>query len=84
MAASNFTRGEGPLPSDRRTPHPRYFNPQHPRYAQVMACHDAALAAGHSQYLDPITGGHVETAESIWKGRDCCNLGCRHCPYLPR
>ncbi len=84
MSNPKLTRGQGPLPDDRRRPHPGCFNPNHPRYAEIMRRHDAAMAAGQSRYADPISGAQVETAESIWKGRACCNLGCRHCPYLPR
>jgi hypothetical protein len=42
------------------------------------------MAAGQPRYHDPISGQWVETAQTIWNSRECCDLGCRHCPYAPR
>ncbi|MFT4649492.1 MAG: hypothetical protein ACI9X4_002732 [Glaciecola sp.] len=84
MSASKEPRGRGPIPPERCKPHPRYFDPTHPRYDRVMAAHDAAMQAGAARYHDPISGSFVETAKTIWNSRECCDLGCRHCPYTPR
>jgi hypothetical protein len=43
-------------------------------------CHEAACAAGESQYLDPSTGYRVFTAESLLKRGRCC--GCGRCGAL--
>ena len=72
------------MPAENRRPHPSNFSPGHPLFERVMALHDAAMAAGQTHYCDPVSGAMVETAEAIWNGRGCCNLGCRHCPYGPR
>ncbi|MCA9000424.1 MAG: hypothetical protein KDB61_00775 [Planctomycetes bacterium] len=79
-----MSRNHGPIPEDRRRPRPDHFDAQHPLFERVMAAHDAAMAAGQARYLDPISGQWVETAETIWRSRECCDLGCRHCPYGPR
>ncbi|MDF1838420.1 MAG: DUF5522 domain-containing protein [Planctomycetota bacterium] len=84
MGESQGSGGANPLPPAQRKPHPDNFDPRHPLYEKVMARHDAAMAAGQSRYRDPISGAMVETAEAIWNGRGCCNLGCRHCPFGPR
>jgi mycothiol synthase len=44
------------------------------------AAHAAAEAAGEPGYLDPETGLFVLTAAYL-RRRDCCEHGCRHCPY---
>jgi len=45
------------------------------------AAHDAAVIAGESGYLDPVTGLFVFTAEALQARGACCESGCRHCPY---
>ena len=72
------------LPPDRQRPHPARFGPDRAGFAEAMAAHDAAEAAGHPGYLDPRSGLFVMTAQSLWARGSCCDAGCRHCPYLPR
>ena len=38
------------------TPHPQRLSPQHPRFAEIMSRHAAAVAAGEPCYADPATG----------------------------
>ena len=47
----------------------------------VVAAHDAAVAAGEQGYLDPDTGLFVLTAATLRDRGTCCEQGCRHCPY---
>lgn len=63
-------------------PHPDRLSPLHPRRAEILAAHDAALAAGDAGYPDPGTGLFVLTAGFLAKRGTCCGRGCRHCPYL--
>ncbi|MEY2588470.1 MAG: hypothetical protein QOJ67_454 [Acidimicrobiaceae bacterium] len=48
---------------------------------EVVAAHDAAVAAGHDSYADPATGYDVFTSASLLARGTCCDSGCRHCPY---
>ncbi len=47
-----------------------------------MAAHDAAMRAAQAGYFDPDTGLFVLTAAELAARGTCCDLGCRHCPYL--
>jgi hypothetical protein len=40
------------------------------------------MAAGELGYLDPDTGLFVQTAATLADRGECCDQGCRHCPYL--
>jgi hypothetical protein len=51
------------------------------RAAAITATHDAAVAAGEPGYLDPETGFFVFTAAALAAKGECCESGCRHCPY---
>jgi len=62
-------------------PHPSRLAPDHPRRDEILAAHEAAMAAGEPGYDDPITGLWVFTAAYL-SDRDCCESGCRHCPYV--
>ncbi len=62
-------------------PHPSRLPTDHPRRAEILAAHEAALDADEPGYLDPITGLWVFTAAYL-AGRPCCESGCRHCPYV--
>lgn len=46
----------------------------------ILASHDDALLHDQDGYDDPVTGLFVFTAAYL-ATRDCCDLGCRHCPY---
>ena len=74
----------GPLPADRRAPHPDRLPPGTRGRDAIVARHEAALAAGEAGYLDPVSGLFVMTAATHWARGSCCDSGCRHCPYLPR
>ena len=62
-------------------PHPARLAPGHPRRAEILAAHAAALARGDAGYLDPDTGLFVLTAGFLARRGACCGRGCRHCPY---
>jgi hypothetical protein len=62
-------------------PHPSRLAPTAPGYDEIIRAHRAALARGDAGYLDPFTGFFVFTAASL-AGRECCECGCRHCPYV--
>lgn len=74
------SRGE--LPAERRRPHPSRLPRNHPMYEEILEAHEEAMRRGDPMYLDPYTGLWVQTARSIWQSRDCCDLGCRHCPFV--
>lgn len=63
-------------------PHPTRLDPSHPRRQQILAAHAAALNASEPGYLDPDTGLFVLTAATLAERNDCCEQGCRHCPYV--
>jgi hypothetical protein len=62
-------------------PHPSRLAPAAPGYEAIIQAHRAALARGDAGYLDPVTGNFVFTAAFLAQ-RDCCECGCRHCPYV--
>jgi hypothetical protein len=74
----------GPLPEERRRPHPDRLPEDHPARRAVLAAHEAAMARGEPGYLDPVTGLFVMTAATLWARGTCCGSGCRHCPYGAR
>lgn len=55
----------------------------HPRRAEILATHLAALEAGQAGYPDPDTGAFVFTAARLAATGECCGSGCRHCPWEP-
>jgi hypothetical protein len=63
-------------------PHPSRLAEDHPRRAEILDRHSAALRAGDDHYEDPGTGLFVFTAACLAKRATCCNSNCRHCPYL--
>jgi hypothetical protein len=63
-------------------PHPSRLDPGHPRRAEILAAHAAALATGSAGYPDPGTGLFVLTAGFLADRGTCCGRGCRHCPYV--
>jgi hypothetical protein len=62
-------------------PHPSRLPRDHPRRDEILAAHAAAMEAGEPGYDDPVTGLWVFTAAYL-ADRDCCESGCRHCPYV--
>lgn len=69
-------------PGWRHVPAESRLAPTHPSFAEIVARHDAALAAGRPTYADPATGFHVFTSEYLVGRGSCCDSGCRHCPYV--
>jgi hypothetical protein len=63
-------------------PHPARLPPGYPRRAEIIAAHHAAMTDGDPGYSDPETGLFVLTAEFLRGRSECCESGCRHCPYL--
>jgi hypothetical protein len=72
-----------PPPTVARLAHPTRLDPDHPRYEEILAAHDEAVAAGQAGYLDPDFGLFVLTAAWLAERGTCCGRGCRHCPYGP-
>jgi hypothetical protein len=71
-----------PAPRPLTEPHPSRLAPGHPRRAEILAAHAAALDAGQAGYLDPDSGLFVLTAGFLSDRGTCCSRGCRHCPYV--
>ena len=69
-------------PRARTEPHPARLALDHPRRAEILAAHAAALAAAEPGYPDPDTGLFVLTAGFLADRGTCCGRGCRHCPYI--
>lgn len=65
-----------------RIPHLRRLAPTHPRFAEIMARHDAAVGEGEPSYRDPVSGYAVFTGRFLAERQRCCDSGCRHCPYV--
>lgn len=72
------------LPEDRVDPSRARLDPAHPSFEAIAATHRAALEAGLPEYRDPLTGLSVMTAGFLWDRGHCCEIGCRHCPYIAR
>jgi hypothetical protein len=47
----------------------------------VRSAHDEAILRGEPQYVDPVSGYLVFTAQELLARGECCGSGCRHCPY---
>jgi hypothetical protein len=62
-------------------PHPDRLPLDHPRRAEILEAHAAALRDGAAGYLDPASGLFVMTAAALLERGTCCDQGCRHCPY---
>ncbi len=62
-------------------PHPTRLATTHPRRAEILAAHAAALAGEQAGYPDPESGLFVLTAGFLARRGTCCGRGCRHCPY---
>jgi Family of unknown function (DUF5522) len=63
-------------------PHPRRLAAAHPRRAEILQRHAAAVVAGRVSYVDPTSGFAVFTAAFLADRGYCCESGCRHCPYV--
>lgn len=69
-------------PRARTEPHPSRLALDHPRRAEILSAHAAALTEAKPGYLDPETGLFVLTAGFLADRGTCCGRGCRHCPYI--
>jgi hypothetical protein len=72
-------------PTSRRAlteAHPSRLDPLHLRRRDILAAHAAALLTGEAGYLDPETGLFVLTAATLVARGECCDQGCRHCPFI--
>jgi hypothetical protein len=75
-------RRAAPAPRPLTEPHASRLAATHPRRAEILAAHAAALADGHAGYCDPESGLFVLTAGFLADRGSCCERGCRHCPYV--
>lgn len=63
-------------------PHPSRLDPEREDYRDIIAAHEVAVAEGRPSYQDPRTGLVVLTAAYHLARGQCCESGCRHCPYV--
>jgi hypothetical protein len=49
--------------------------------AAVDEAHRLAVEAGAPGYIDPASGLFVLTSAYLLARGECCEQGCRHCPY---
>ncbi|MGH9186803.1 MAG: DUF5522 domain-containing protein [Acidimicrobiales bacterium] len=63
-------------------PHASRLPLDDPGRGAILAAHAAALSAGESGYNDPVSGLFVFTAAFLLERGECCDSGCRHCPYV--
>ena len=76
--------GTGPLPDELRIPHSSRLPASTPGYDEIIAAHENAIVNGEPGYADPMTGLFVMTVAYLWERGECCDSGCRHCPYVAR
>lgn len=78
--------GPAPTEPDQKRPltepHPSRLPADHPGRPRILEAHAGAMARGEAGYLDPATGLFVLTAATLLERSECCQSGCRHCPYL--
>jgi Family of unknown function (DUF5522) len=72
----------GPADRSLLEPHPSRLAPDHPLRAEILAAHAAAVEAGEDSYIDPASGYTALTSLFLLRRGDCCQTGCRHCPYV--
>jgi hypothetical protein len=65
-----------------RVPHPSRLAPSHRHRDEILARHAAAVASGSPTYRDPVSGYSVFTAAFLAARGECCDSGCRHCPFV--
>lgn len=78
--ASRRRRAGEPLPAELVAPHPaRFTGPaDHP----ALVAHAEAVEDEADGYVDPASGLFSFTARYHWEKGRCCEMGCRHCPWL--
>lgn len=80
--ARQLRRAGHPLPDALVDPHPLRLDPTSPGAEAVVAAHREAVDDGADGYADPMTGLFSFTAAYHWDKGECCELGCRHCPWI--
>lgn len=70
------------LRDDWTIPHPLRLSPGHAHYDEIIERHGQALDAGLPNYADPLSGFRVFTAGFLARRGNCCESGCRHCPFV--
>lgn len=80
--AADRRRRNEPLPPELVRPHRARLDPRHPDAPTIEAVHARAVADGADGYIDPTSGMFCFTAAYHWDKGECCDLGCRHCPWL--
>jgi Family of unknown function (DUF5522) len=63
-------------------PHPSRLSPDTPQYDEILARHAAAVQRAEPLYRDPVSGLMVMTRTALLARGQCCERGCRHCPYI--
>ena len=82
IGPGTFNRVSALRPDHLDRPHPQRLADTHRRFAEVMASHRQALLADQPSYRDPITGYDVFTVAHLAEQGECCDNGCRHCPFV--
>ena len=67
---------------DVPAPHPSRLSPTDAHYAQILAAHERAVHEGELLYRDPATGLFVLSVLAHLTRGQCCEQGCRHCPFI--
>ncbi|MGI8939290.1 MAG: DUF5522 domain-containing protein [Iamia sp.] len=77
-----------PVPGPAKRPHWRAepsaarLALDHPHRDEVLRRHREACNAGQPVYIDPGSGYQVMTADALAARGECCESGCRHCPWV--
>ncbi len=58
------------------------LSPANPCYDRILYLHEEACRSGLDTYTDPQTGCCVFTYFFLLEMGNCCESGCRHCPYI--
>lgn len=80
--AQRLRRDGAPLPPSLIDPHVDRLDIGDRGAAGAIAAHRQAVAEGADGYVDPTSGLFCFTAVYHWAKATCCELGCRHCPWI--
>lgn len=69
------------LPEPLRRPLVARLPPERADFGPILEAHERALRCGRATYRDPASGYDVFTAAALWARGECCDAGCRHCPF---
>jgi hypothetical protein len=70
------------MPDAIPRPDPSRLDPHRDDYDAIIEAHERAVRSGEVTYRDPTTGLFVLTVSTHLARGQCCESGCRHCPYL--